>query len=340
MKQSISMQDIADALGLSRNTVSKAFNNQHLPEQTKQKVLNKAIEMGYKNLDVVSRRETVLHHKNILILTINDIQNLNFFLSVLRGIDSIVAKYNLNLLQYQFDSLEKVRAFHSYVERHKISGILCLETFNRRYIRDILALDIPVVFLDTSVDGIGHQGNYDIVLMENRASVRKVCNHVFQSTHITRAGFVGDKDHCLSFYERFVGFQEALIDNDMPFSPTQCIMEPDEFPYGDRHQLARLLKKMERIPHVFFCANDFLAISVINALELIGLRVPQDVQVIGYDNTIDARTYQIPLTTVDVDKEVLGTESIAALLNRIKYREERNRLIHLKTEPIYRDSTK
>jgi LacI family transcriptional regulator len=340
MKNSVNMQDIADALGLSRNTVSKAFNNQHLPEATKRTILNKAIEMGYKNLDVVSRRETVLHNKNILILTINDIQNLNFFLSVLRGIDSIVAKYNLNLLQYQFDSLEKVRAFHSYVERNKISGILCLETFNRRYIKDILALNIPVVFLDTSIEGISLSGNYDIVLMENRSSVRKLCNHVFQATDITRAGFVGDKDHCLSFYERFVGFQEALIDNDMPFVPAQSIMEPDEFPYGDKHQLASKLRKMERVPDVFFCANDFLAISLINALDLIGLRVPQDVQVIGYDNTIDARTYKIPLTTIDVDKEVLGSESIAALLNRIKYQEDRNRLIHLRTEPIYRDSTK
>ena len=339
MKSTITMQDIADALQISRNTVSKAFNNQPLPEKTKRRILNKAIEMGYKNLDIVSKRETVLHNKNILILTINDIQNLNFFLSVLRGIESIVNKYNLNLLQYQFDSLQKIVDFKSYVANNTISGILCLETFNRKYIRYILELGIPVVFLDTSVDGIDNIGNYDIVLMENHNSVKKVVKQVIRSTDIKSAGFVGDFEHCLSFHERFVGFREALFESNIPYSPSFSITEPDEFPYGDPKELVEILQRMKAIPDLFVCANDFLAISLINALEMIHIRVPHDVQVIGFDNTADARNYRIPLSTIDVDKEILGTESIAALMNRIKYQEDRNRIIHLKTTPVYRDST-
>lgn len=340
MRKNIGMQDIADALHLSRNTVSKAFNNKYLPEKTKRLILNKAIEMGYKNLDVVSRRETVLHNKNILILTINDIQNLNFFLAVLRGIDSIVQKYSLNLRQYQFDSLQKINDFKKYVQQQKINGIICLETFSRKYIRYILELNIPVVFLDTSVDGIENDGNYDIVLMENRNSVKKVIKHVAMTSHIKSAGFVGDYNHCLSFHERFVGYREALFELDIPENTKCNITEPDEFPYGDAHQLAHILQQKTTLPDLFVCANDFLAISLINALKIINRRVPQDIQVVGFDNTIDAGNYNIPLTTIDTDKEVLGNESIATLLNRMKYKEETNRLIHVKTSPIYRSSTK
>lgn len=340
MKKNISMNDIAAELQISRNTVSKAFNNQYLPEKTKRLILNKAIEMGYKNLDIVSRRETVLHNKNILILTINDIKNLNFFLSVIRGIDNIVSKYSLNLLQYQFDSLQKINDFKSYVSDYQISGIICLETFSRKYIKYILDLHIPVVFLDSAIDSIENEGNYDIVLMENRNSVKNVCRNIIQSSKLKTMGFVGDYDHCLSFHERFVGFQEALFETGITYNPKMSITEPDEFPYGDIQMLAGKLHRMEELPEAFFCANDFLAISLINALKVIHKRVPQDIQVIGFDNTIDARNFEIPLTTVDTDKEVLGNESIATLLNRMKYKEERNRIIHLKTKPIYRSSTK
>ncbi|MDD3477654.1 MAG: substrate-binding domain-containing protein, partial [Candidatus Izemoplasmatales bacterium] len=116
--------------------------------------------------------------------------------------------------------------------------------------------------------------------------------------------------------------------------------KPDEFPYGNVDELAKELQELEELPELFVCANDFLAISIINSLKKLGKRVPQDIQVMGFDNTVDARNYEIPLTTIDTDKEVLGNESIVTLLSRVKYKEDRNRIIYLKTSPIYRESTK
>lgn len=340
MKKNISMQDIANALDMSRNTVSKAFNNQYLPEKTRRIILNKAIEMGYKNLDMVSQRETVLHNKNILILTTNDLKNLNFFLSVLRGIDNIVAKYNLNLMQYQFDALHKMNDLKDYTEKQHISGIICLESFDKQFINYILSLNIPVVFLDSAVDTIENHGNYDIVLMENINSVKNMTSNVIRSTHIRSVGFVGDYNHCLSFNERFIGVQKALFESNTPFRYEYNITEPDEFPYGNVDALLEKLGSKKELAELYVCANDFLAISLIKALQKMGKRIPQDIQVIGFDNTSDARNFDIPLTTIDTDKEALGNESIVTLLNRIKYKEDRNRIIHLKTTPIYRQSTK
>lgn len=340
MKKKINMNDIADALNLSRNTVSKAFNNQKLPEATKRLILNKAIELGYKNLDDVSKRETVLHNKNILILTTNDIQNLNFFLSVLRGIDNIVLKYSLNLIQYQFDSYRKMNELREYIQLNKISGIICLETFNHDYIKYILTLNIPIVFLDCSVDGIEYEGNYDIVLMENINSVKNIILNTIKSTKAQSVGFVGDYNHCLSFNERYLGYKQALDEANLPYKERYNITEPDEFPYGDIDILTDKLSKIKEFPDIYFCANDFLAISMIKALYRLKKRIPEDIQVIGFDNTIDAKNFEIPLTTIDTDKEVLGNESILVLLNRIKYKEDRNKIVHIKTKPIIRSSTK
>lgn len=340
MKKNVTMNDIADALNMSRNTISKAFNDQYLPHKTKQLILNKAIEMGYKNLDTVSKRETVLHNKNILILTTNDVENLNFFLSVLRGIDSIVIKYNLNLFQYQFDTIDKLQDLRLYIEQKQISGIIVLETFHSDFVKKILSLPVPLVFLDSTIDLIDQDGDYDIVLMENRNNVKNMVKHIIKSNAISKVGFIGDYKHCLSFYERFLGFKEALFESKIHYTSKYNITKPDDFPYGDSRQLSFVLNQLDDIPQLFVCANDFLAISVIEALKLQNIRVPQDVQVVGFDNTADAKTYDIPLTTIDTDKEVLGNESIVTLLNRMKYKENRNRLIYLKTSPIYRESTK
>lgn len=340
MKNNTSIQDIADALGLSRNTVSKAFNNQHLPEKTKIKILNKAIEMGYKNLASVASREAVLNNKNILILTTNDIQNLNFFLAVLRGINSIVNKYELNLFQYRFDTLQKIKDFRSYCSLNKIDGILCIETFENRYINHILSLNIPTVFIDGNLHSLSNVGDYDILLMESINSVSSITSSIIKSTRIQSVGFAGDYTHCISFRERFTGYKEALFDSNIRYDKKYDITEPDEFPYGDVEKLSSLIKNKKSLPECYVCANDFIAISLINALENLGLRVPQDIQVIGFDNTNEAKNFKIPLTTVDTDKELLGKESIATLLNRIKYKENRNRVIYIKTFPIYRESTK
>jgi LacI family transcriptional regulator len=340
MQTKVNMNDIAEALNMSRNTISKAFNNQYLPDRTKQLILNKAIEMGYKNLDTVAKRETIIHHKNILILTTSDLQNLNFFLSVLRGIDNIVTKYNLNLLQFQYGKIHQFQDLKDYIRISEVSGILCLETFNEVLVKQILSLRIPVVFMDSSIECIEYTGNFDIVLMENRNSIKNMIKHLIRTSSITKIGFIGDYLHCLGFYERFVGFREALFEHKIHYQSKYNITKADEFPYGNQEVLSNELTLMDELPELFVCANDFLAISLIKALKMIGKRVPQDVQVIGFDNTIDARNFEIPLTTIDTDKEVLGNESIVTLLNRIKYKEDRTRIIHLQTKPIYRDSTK
>jgi len=342
MSKKVSLNDIASALNMSRNTVSKAFNNQYLPEKTKERIIKKAIEMGYKNLDVIAKKDTILHNKNILILTTNDIHNLNFFLSVLRGIDSMVNKYDLTLYQYQLDSIEKIEGYTNYLKNFQIDGIICLEIFDKNIINHILKANIPVVFIDITNDWSEYKGNYDVVLMENILSTKKVVNDTIRASKVKRVGFVGDEQHCLSFHERFLGLKEALYENGIPYNPKYSITEKDSFPYGDIDKLKEKLTNMHEQPELFVCANDFLAISLINALTAMNIKVPQSIQVIGFDNTNDAKNYHIPLTTVDIDKELLGKEAIATLLDRIKYdyNHYRNRIIHIKTHPIYRQSTK
>jgi LacI family transcriptional regulator len=234
----------------------------------------------------------------------------------------------------------KIQSFRDYCKQNKIDGILCIETFERKYIKHILSLNIPTVFIDAHVDSLDNNGNYDIVLMESSKSVTKALIKTINASGISHIGFVGDVNHCMSFKERFVGYQVALIESKIRYNPHYDILEPDEFPYGNINELSNIIKNKSYLPDCYVCANDFIAISMINSLNHLGYKVPEDIQVIGFDNTNEAKQFHIPLTTIDTNKNLLGKESIATLLNRIKYTENKNRLIYIKTTPIYRESTK
>ena len=93
MKKNITIQDIANELGLSRNTVSKALNGGHLPEKTKTLVINKAKEMNYKNLNV-SEAKIKQNNYKILLLSGKPLNNMNFFLPIMRGIDTYCYENN------------------------------------------------------------------------------------------------------------------------------------------------------------------------------------------------------------------------------------------------------
>jgi LacI family transcriptional regulator len=340
MEKTITLQDIADELGVSRNTVSKAFNGKHLPEKTKEVILNKAVEMGYKNLDIISKKDTILKNKRILILTTKDLHQLNFFIDVIRGIEDLVNKYNLFLLQYCCTSFDKFQELKDYIINNQIDGIICLEVFNPDFINKLLELKINTVFIDSSVDYASLQGDFDVILMENTNSVKNLLLELIKKNKFTKLGFVGDYNHCKGFNERFIGFKEALFATDLNYNKEYNITRSDDFPYGNLEAMCNEIRNMHTLPNCFVCANDFIAISLINTLNYLGIRVPQDIQVIGFDNTYEARFSNPSLTTINTDKERLGKEALIALLNRIKFNDSKNKFIYLKTNPIIRESTK
>jgi LacI family transcriptional regulator len=338
----ITIQEIANELGLSRNTVSKAMNQGDVPEKTRKLVLEKAIELGYKGLDYASGKSEYLRNQKILLLTSRTLSNLNFFLSIVRGIEATVKKYDFELLQYTFNATtaSAYKDLGNYVKAIKVDGIICIESFEGRFINMLLGLDIPTTFIDFPHFSIDIPGKYDIVIMQNSDPITLLCNELIRQHKLTTFGFVGDYLHCRGFYERFLGMREALFLNNIEYDSTYSITEPDSFPYGNPQEMKKTLMSMKSLPACFVCANDSIAIATIEALKLIGRRIPEDVSVIGFDNVAEGRVVVPSLTTINTDKEYLGRQAIVTLLNRIKHPEERNRIVTISTNWVLRGSTR
>jgi LacI family transcriptional regulator len=342
MSKAVTIQDIADELGLSRNTVSKTLNNQIVPEKTRKLVFDKAIELGYKGLNYASGKSEYLRNQKIMLLTSRTLSNLNFFLSIVRGIEAMVKKYDFELLQYTFNATtpSAYRDLGNYVKAINIDGIICIESFEERFIKMLLGLNIPTTFIDFPHFSVDIPGQYDIVMMTNTNAINRLCSELIDQQQMKQFGFVGDYLHCRGFYERFLGMREALFLHGIPYKSEYSVTLEDTFPYGNPKELKKELLKMSGLPQCFVCANDSIAISLIETLKAMNKRIPEDVSVIGFDNIAEGRIASPAITTVNTDKEYLGRQALVTLLNRIKHPDEKNRIVYTATNIMYRNSTK
>jgi len=338
-KERITIQDIADSLNLSRNTVSKALNGQYVPPRTREAVLKAAIELGYKSYQTVASSESEDPHRRIVLITSKMLMTMTFFVHVVRGIESaLMEDENVELLQFTATKTSFFNRLVDYLNENKVDGIICMELFQADYVPKLIELGYPIAFFDFPIY-ISLSGNYDIVLPESFSSVKNYCLSLIGEQDCKNFGFVGDYTHCTSFYERFLAMREAIFLSGLSYNPEYSVIEKDSFPYGNPKELAKLFAKMPNLPDCFVAANDTLAIDIIEALKLLRKKVPRDVLVVGFDNLAEAKTYDPPITTFNVDKTSIGRKLLSVLLDRIDHPRQKSQIIHLQSKLIARQTT-
>lgn len=337
MKNAVTIQDIANTLGLSRNTVSKALNGKHVPLKTRNAVIAAAIEMGYKGYKLAASSESSLGHKRFVILSSRLLMNITFFISVLRGIEDALMDYDIDLVQFSITGSASFSKFKRYLADAKVDGIICMEFFEPDYISELLEQGIPLVFFDFPLYNSHLRGSYDIVLPESIAAIKNYCIQLIQEDSCKTFGFVGDYRHCFSFYERFVGMKEALFLSGLPVNLQYSILADDKMYTPDK--LAEALDQLPALPDCFIAANDSIALNLLAALKSRKVHVPRDVKVVGFDNNPKSAHITPLLTSFNVDKIALGRKLIALLLERVSNPSQANQIIHIASKLIVRAST-
>ncbi len=338
--EKITVQDIADATGLSRNTVSKALNGQYVPPRTRETVLSAAIELGYKSYrHIASADNATPPHRRIVLITSKLLMTMSFFVHVVRGIETALAEDdNVELLQFTASKTSLFNRLVEYLNENKVDGIICMELFRADYIPKLIELGYPTVFFDFPIY-LSISGNYDIVLPESFSSVKNYCLSLIGEQDCKTFGFVGDYTHCTSFYERFLAMREAIFLSGLEYKSEYSVIEKDSFPYGNAKELAQRFSLMPSLPDCFIAANDTLAIDVIAALKILHKKVPRDVLVVGFDNLAEARSHDPQLTTFNVDKTGIGKKLLSVLLERISRPRQKTQIIYLQSKLIVRHTT-
>ena len=343
MAKKVTIQDIADELHLSRNTISKAINNTgNVAPETKNIIFKKAAEMGYKQFPILqaglsspmatSTREIALFTK-----TVPNSQPLTSAL-----IDSFQKK--ISMLGYRLiiyilrDDVISSLTFPENFSLEKTTAILCTELFDKRYTEFICSQNIPTLFIDSFANVNNEKLPTSLMLMENTNSVSEIMQHLFESG-CEKIGFVGDNMHCQSFYERWKAYQAAMKAHKVKDYKDYSILADDKSPYNDALWLSEQIKSLKALPDAFVCANDYLAICTIKALRQLGYQIPRDIKIAGFDNSNESDIIDPALTTVTIYGKQMGYMATEILLSRVKYPDIPNSTTYVNTDVIFRKST-
>lgn len=337
----VTMQDIADACGLSRFTVSKVFNgNGSVPEATRRAVIAKAEELGYGRPPESARQKAEpAPQRSVALLTQHKLLTHDFGAYFLTSFTDQLSRTGYSLKLFEVSPAEiSEKKLPPHFERESISGVLCIELFDSGYQEMVAGLGLPIVFVDGYAASSRTIMSCDCVMMENSASIIALMNKLF-SAGAEKIGFVGDKGHCDSFFQRWAGYYTALYEKHIAFDPGVCILDSDSDDYGSVDFYLEKLGAMPRIPDAFVCANDHIAIHLMAALKQLGLRIPEDVMITGFDGSPEASLVVPSLTTVSIQSTEIGRLSADVLNNRILNPDRPYRRIFVVSNPVFAEST-
>ncbi len=354
MAERITIQDIADALGISRNTVSKAINNTGvLADSTRDKILKKAAEMGYKQFSYISvsnmgKPELLLPNTKdtgeIALLTTYFLGGSHFASVMLDKFQRELSQLGYRLTMHRIlEQEEKELQLPASFELQKTAGIICFEVFNEKYSQMLCNLDIPILFVDAPVPISGNTLKADRLCMDNDSNIFAFVKEMSRRGK-NKIGFVGEYMHCQSFFERYMAYRNAMYLFGLPIDEQFCItrnkqdntlLPPAEY----QAYLTDYIQDLKSLPDVFICANDFVAIDLLHAFKALNISVPEDVYLCGFDDSPESRIITPPLTTIHIHSQVMGYSAVYLLLSRISEPSLNYRSVHTETTLIYRKST-
>lgn len=338
MGNKITIQDIANALGISRNTVSKALNNTGvLADATREKILQKAAEMGYKQFSYYPQisYSSPTEIREIALLTQSMPNSSHFGSSLLDTFQEKISSngYRLSIFLIRKQETETLELPIGF-EKKNIDGIICMELFNEPYSEMLSSLDIPLLFVDSAANIDFSAFDADFLFMENKNSIYNMTQTLIKNGR-RKLAFAGYIYNCHSFFERYQGFQEAMLQNNLTPSTT-LLTSKDAF--EDIQKLTSILSQMA-FPDAFICANDFVAIDLIKALRIQNIEIPSDMLITGFDNSAESKIIEPHLTTIHIPSLAMGYIAADLLLSRIDNPGLPYRTTHVRTVIKYREST-
>ena len=349
MATKVTIQDIANELQLSRNTVSKAINNTGvLADATREKILRKAAEMGYKQFAYLPLFQegaaktaglSILpsDKREIAMLTTQFLSSSHFSSTMLDRFQSEINHLHSGMTIHRISPIElKEKKLPSSLNIQRTAGIICFEVFDYDYAQMLCDLDVPLLFVDTPVMDMRPPLKADRLYMENRIEIQNAVAHMVQRGK-KRISFAGDKNHCQSFFERYMAYKDAMEYFGLTEGLSTCAMPSGQQNYPV--SLYETIRRFKTMPDAFVCANDFVAMDLVKALNELGYSVPDDIWVCGFDDSQEASYFAPRLTSIHIHGQIMGYTAANLLMTRIEEPSLNYRTVYTETNLILREST-
>ncbi len=316
MEKKPTLRDIAKHADVALSTVSMALNNRPgVSSKMRQRILDAARVLGYthkvtseylpatdiKTIGVLTKR----HNKQVMIIN-------PFYSYIIAGAEHECSRYQINLMyaNVEVDESNRVRSMPPMLLDEHVDGIIVLGTLLEETLAHISRYADNRIVL---VDAYSSNGNgFDSVLIDNISGSQMAINHLIENGH-RHIGLIGSEAVSYpSVQERRQTYLNVLAQHNLPLYIEDGILQREDAYIKTK----QLLKRAPEITAIFAC-NDEVAIGAINAIQDMGLRVPDDISLVGFDDIDMAKEVVPALTTIHVDKVLMGTMAVRHIRDRV-----------------------
>lgn len=324
------MRDVAQRAGVSPTTVSRVLNNTHyIAEETKTRVLEVVQELNYfKN---VHARRLATGKSDLFGLVISDIAN-PFFPEVIRGFQTAAwdRGFDTLLLNTEY-SQERTQSIIRKLVESDVRGVAMMtSSIDNTSTQELTSAGIGVVFSNLCSAG----RLVSNITVDYSSGISQAIGHVAQLGH-RRAAVIGGPEGNRTAATITQSLIAGLTQHGMKPVP---VMNSDYRVDAGASAVKEILHAPKR-PTVIFCGSDLIAMGAMSALEESGVKIPEDISIVGIDNISFAILARPPLTTISVPREELGATAFQALERMSQLKRHRGAEYTLRTELVVRKST-
>jgi len=327
------IREVAEKAGVSVTTVSHVVNKtRFVSEEVRERVVAAMKDLNYRpNALARSLRRGETH---TLGLILPDSSN-PFFAEVGHAIEAAAFERGYSVILCNTENnLEKERLYTEVLEKNQVDGMIFVAAgVNREAILQIVRNGLPLIVVDRDMGAL----ELDTVATDHHFGGMAATQHLLESGHRTIACITGPSDVTPSA-ERVTGYRDALLQAGIPVDET-LIMRGD-FHAASGYAAAMDILQREARPSAIFVCNDMMAIGAIRAANQLGLRIPEDVSIVGFDDIELALYITPPLTTVAQPKQEIGQLTVELVLERIRRPAIEARRKVLSPRLVIRDSTR
>lgn len=312
-EKEVTIYDIASALNISIATVSRALKNDPVvSERTKKKIFDLAEQMGYRTNHFA--RNLRKQNTNTIGIIVHEL-NSNFITSVLAGVEKVTtdAGYDLIIAHSSESEIKEIANAKNLFEK-RVDGLIASLSFNTNnlsHFKRFKDKNVPVIFFDR----VEQNAENTVVVIDNYDCGYKATKHLIQQgckriVHIT----ANLKRNV--YAERFQGYQDALRDHKITFDENLLIINDLSEKAGI--ESAMKILKIKPLPDGAFITNDFVAAVFMRTIKEKGLKVPDDIAIVGFNNDAICTLVEPSLTTINYPGIDVGEIAARNLINHLK----------------------
>ena len=332
----ITIKEVAEKAGVSQSTVSLVLNNKKsVRESTRKKVLQVIEEMDFhprRSARTLASKKT--GNIGFVISDAHFTRAEPFYTRIFLGCEFEARQFDYYIVLTSVENAFSRRNLPRFLKEGNVDGVIAAGSMNDNWLYEIRKMGIPVVLIDYYPP----KQKWPCVLIDNAEGAREAVHYLQELGH-TRIAFIGGSAYHPSIRERFRGYMLAMGDAGLEY-PEWVVRDEAETRVEDGYRAMRKILSRDALPSAVFAANDAMALGALKAIREKGLKVPEDISIVGFDNIEVTNHTEPPLTTMSVRMEEMGAIAVNMIHDIIDQKKSLQEKILVPVDLVKRSSCK